>query len=120
MTIIKILDQLQDSYGKPNVMTLFNNNTLFQSPMTPGNYPEMLFYRIKQCQEIQQIRKLPYSEDQIITTAVRILVKSNMFPLKVPTQGVQYVGVNGQQNVPSPQDLLSRNVWTTPYGVGAL
>jgi hypothetical protein len=29
MTIIEILDQLQDSYGKPNMMRLFNNDTLF-------------------------------------------------------------------------------------------
>jgi hypothetical protein len=53
MTIIKILDQLQDSYGKPNMMTLFNNNRLFCSPiMTPSNSPEMLFFCIEQCQEI--------------------------------------------------------------------
>jgi hypothetical protein len=53
ITIIEILDQIQDSFGKPNMMTLFNNNTLFWSPLTPGNSPEMLFYHIKQCQEIQ-------------------------------------------------------------------
>ncbi len=48
MTIIEILNQLQDSYSKPNMMTLFNNDTLFRSPTTPGNSPEMmLFYRIK-------------------------------------------------------------------------
>jgi hypothetical protein len=29
MSINVILDQLQDSYGKPNIMTLFNNDTLF-------------------------------------------------------------------------------------------
>jgi hypothetical protein len=63
-------------------MTLFNSNTLFCSLMTPGNSPEILFYRIKKCQEIQQIRKVPYSNNQIIATAVRILVMSNMFPLK--------------------------------------
>jgi hypothetical protein len=50
--------------------------------MTPDNSPEMLFYRIKQCQEIQQIRKIPYLDDQIIATAVYILVMSNMFSLK--------------------------------------
>jgi hypothetical protein len=50
--------------------------------MTPGNSPEMLFYRIKQCQEIQQIWKVPYSDDQIIATSVCILITSNMFPLK--------------------------------------
>jgi hypothetical protein len=50
--------------------------------MTPGDSPEMLFYGIEQCQEIQQIGKVPYSDDQIIATAVCILVMSNMFPLK--------------------------------------
>ena len=82
MTIIEILDHLQDSYGKPNLMTLFNKDTLFHSPMTPCNSPEMLFYRIEQCQEIQHIQKVLYSDNQIIDTAVRILVMSNMFLLK--------------------------------------
>jgi hypothetical protein len=82
MTIIKILDHLQDSYGKPNMMTLFNNNTLFWSPLTPGNSPEMLFYLIKQCQEIPRTGKVLYLDNQIIATAVSILVTSNMFPLK--------------------------------------
>ncbi len=43
MSIIHILDQLHNSYGKPNMMTLFTNDTLFHSPMTPGNSPEMFF-----------------------------------------------------------------------------
>ncbi len=44
MRIIDILTQLQGSYSKPNMMTLHTNNTLFCSPMTQGNSPEMLFY----------------------------------------------------------------------------
>ncbi len=44
MSIIDILAQLQGLYGKPNMMTLYENNTLFRSQMTPGNSPEMLFY----------------------------------------------------------------------------
>jgi hypothetical protein len=52
MSIIDILAQLQNSYGKPNMMTLFNNDTLFCSPMKPGDSPEMLFYRLEQCQEV--------------------------------------------------------------------
>ncbi len=64
------------------MMTLFNNNTLFQSPLTPTNKPEMLFYCIKQCQEIQKIGKLPYSNDQIIVNAICILFQANIFPLK--------------------------------------
>ncbi len=82
MTIIEILNRLQYLYGKPNMMTLFNNNTLFRSVMTPGNLLKMLFYRIKQCQEIQRIGKIPYSDDQIIATTIRIFVQSNIFPLK--------------------------------------
>ncbi len=82
MYVNVILDLLQDSYGKPNMMTLFNNNTLFRSPMTPTDSPEMLFYQIEQCQEIQKIGKLPYSDDQIIANAIRILFQANIFPLK--------------------------------------
>jgi hypothetical protein len=82
MSIIDILGQLQVSYGKPNMMMLYTNDTLFRSPLTTGNLPKMLFYRIKQCQEIQHIGNLPYSEEQIIANVVRILLQANIFPLK--------------------------------------
>jgi hypothetical protein len=76
MSVNVIFDQLQDSYGKPN-MLLFNSYTLFRSPMTPTDLPKMLFYRIKQCQEIQHIEKT-----KIIASAVRILFQANIFPLR--------------------------------------
>jgi hypothetical protein len=82
MSIIDILGQLQVLYGKPNMMMLYTNDTLFCSPLTSGNLPEMLFYRIEQCQEIQRIGNLPYSEEQIIANTVRILLQANIFPLK--------------------------------------
>jgi hypothetical protein len=82
MSIIDILAQLQNSYGKPNMMTLFNNDTLFRSPMKPGDSPEMLFYRLEQCQEVQRVGKVPYSDKQIIANAIRVLATSNIFPLK--------------------------------------
>jgi hypothetical protein len=82
MSIIDILAQLQGLYGKPNMMMLYTNDTLFRSPMTPGNSPEMVFYQLEQCQEIQRIRKLPCSDDQIIANAVCILATSDIFPLK--------------------------------------
>jgi hypothetical protein len=82
MSVNVILDQLQDSYGKPNMMMLFNNNTLFQSPMTPTDSPEMIFYHIDKCQEIQHIGKLPYSYNQTIANTIRILFQANIFPLK--------------------------------------
>ncbi len=82
MFIIDILGQLQVLYGKPNMMMLYTNDTLFRSPMTAGNFPKMLFYRIEQCQEIQCIGNLPYSEEQVIANAVSILLQANIFPLK--------------------------------------
>ena len=82
MSIIDIINQLQQSYGKPNMMTLFANDTLFRSPMKPGESPEMLFLRLEQCQEVQRIGKVPYSDEQIIANAIRILATSNIFPLK--------------------------------------
>jgi hypothetical protein len=82
MSIIDILNQLQVSYGKPNMMTLYTNDTLFRSPMPAGDSPEMLFYRIEQCQEIQRNGNLPYSDEQIIANAIHILLQANIFPLK--------------------------------------
>ncbi len=82
MSIINILAQLQGSYGKPNMMRLYENDTFFCSQISPGNSPKMLFYQLEQCQEIQCIGKLPYTDDQIIANAVRILATSNIFPLK--------------------------------------
>ncbi len=82
MSTIDILGQLQVLYGKPNMMMLYTNDILIRSPMTAGNLPKMLFYRIKQCQEIQRIGNLPYSKEQIIANAVCILLQSKIFPLK--------------------------------------
>ncbi len=61
---------------------LFTNDALFRSPMTLGDSPEMHFYHIKQCQEVQRIGKVPYTGKQIIANAICILAMSNIFPLK--------------------------------------
>jgi hypothetical protein len=43
MTIRSILKQLENSYGKPDTMSLFHNNTLFRSPFPATKAAEMLF-----------------------------------------------------------------------------
>ena len=56
MSIFDILTQLQDSYGKLIMMTLYQKDVTFRAAMAPTDSPEMLFYyRIEQCQEIQRI-----------------------------------------------------------------
>jgi hypothetical protein len=82
MTVRSILEQLELSYGKPDTMSLFQNNTLFRSPFPATEAPEILFYRIEQCQEIQMIAQDPYTPKQIINNTIRFLMQSGIFPLK--------------------------------------
>jgi hypothetical protein len=72
MSIQEILTQLETTYGKPTPMVLLNNELLFRSPMTTTDAPKMLFYRIKQCQEIATLAGDPYTQMQIMNTVVRI------------------------------------------------
>ena len=82
MSIIDILDQLDGTYGKPDMITLLNNNTLLRSAFNPTDAPELLFYRIEQCQEVQVLAQDSYSDTQVINNAVRSLMQANIFPLK--------------------------------------
>ncbi len=82
MTILVILDQLESSYGKPDTMTLFCNDTLFRSSFPANEAPGMLFYRIEQCQEIQILAQDPYTPTQIINNTVCLFQQSGIFPLK--------------------------------------
>ncbi len=82
MGLRMILEQLEQSYGKPDMMTIHQNNLLFRSPFLPSKAPEMLFYCIEQCQEIQTIAEDPYTPKQIISNAVRLLMALGIFQLK--------------------------------------
>jgi hypothetical protein len=64
MMIRIILEQLEALYGKPDTMTLFRNNNLFRSPFPATKAPEMLFYRIKECQEIQTLAQDQHADHQ--------------------------------------------------------
>ena len=45
MSIRDILTQLQDSFGKPTMVTLFQNDITFPNPVASTNSPKkMLFY----------------------------------------------------------------------------
>jgi hypothetical protein len=82
MLIQDIMTQLETSYGKPMPMALHNNDLLFCSPMTTTDVPEMLFYRIEQCQEIATLAGDPFTPMQIMNTAVGILMQVQVLPLK--------------------------------------
>jgi hypothetical protein len=62
ISIMDMLDQLETTYGKPDAMTLFANDTLFWSAFSPINVPEALFHRIEQCQELAVLACNGYSK----------------------------------------------------------
>jgi hypothetical protein len=82
MSIQEILTQLETAYGKPTPMALHNSDLLFRSPMATNDAPELLFYRIEQCQEIATLAGDPYTQMQIINTVVRILMQAQVLPSK--------------------------------------
>jgi hypothetical protein len=82
MLIQDILTQLETLYGKPTPMVLHNNNILFWSAMARTDAPKMLFYRIKQCQEIATLAGDPFTPMQIMNTVVCILMQAQVLPSK--------------------------------------
>jgi hypothetical protein len=50
--------------------------------MTTADAPEMLFYRIEQCQEIVTLGGDPYTQMQIMNMVVCILMQVQVFPSK--------------------------------------
>jgi hypothetical protein len=50
--------------------------------MSTTDAPKMLFYRIKQCQEIATLAGDPYTQMQIMNTVVRILMQAQVLPSK--------------------------------------
>jgi hypothetical protein len=82
MSFHLIIKELEMLYGKPDTMLLFHKDVLFRSPFLGPEAPEMLFYRIKWCQEIQTIAQDSCTPKQIIGNAVHLLIQSGIFPLK--------------------------------------
>ena len=82
MSIESIMGQMESSYGKPSPAMLYSNDSLFKSPIAASDSPEALFYRMEQCQEVMTLGNLPYTTEQIIANAVRILMASKMFPTR--------------------------------------
>jgi hypothetical protein len=93
MLIHEILTQLEDGYGKPSSGMLFATDNCFKSAFGANKAPELLFYHMEQCQEIMRLGKTPYAPEQIINTALRLLMASNIFPMnefdKWETQNVK-------------------------------
>jgi len=74
MEIIEIMEQMATTYGRPTPTALLQNDTLFRSPYSPIDAPEVLFRRIEDCQEIMTLREYPYTQIQLLNNAIRLLL----------------------------------------------
>jgi hypothetical protein len=79
MTTVTILNQLRCVYGKPTSAALEANDTLFRSPYSAADAPEVLFRRIENFAEIATLGDNPYTDKQLILTAVRHLLTTGLY-----------------------------------------
>ncbi len=82
MSIQDILNQLKLVYGCPSRHELLHYDTLFCLPFCATEAPKCLFWRIKQCQEIQVIADNPYTPMQLMTNAIWLLMAWGIFPIR--------------------------------------
>jgi hypothetical protein len=82
MSIQDILNQLELSYGRPTGHKLQQIDALFRSPFHNTEAPKCLFWHIKQCQEIQVIADNLYTQMQLMTNAIQLLMASGIFPVQ--------------------------------------
>jgi hypothetical protein len=74
-----ILDQLSQTYGQPTPATLEINDVTFHGPYSTTDAPEVLFRRIENCAEIAILGNNPYTEKQLITNAIHLLLTTGLY-----------------------------------------
>jgi hypothetical protein len=79
MEICEIFDQITSTYGPPTPAAILQNNTLFRSVYSPQDAPEVLFRRIKDCQEVQILGENPYTAQKLLNNAVHLLLQCGLY-----------------------------------------
>ena len=75
----EMFDQITATYGRPTPAALLQNDTLFRSVYSPQDAPEVLFRRIKDCQEVQILGEDPYTAQQLLNNAVCLLLQTGLY-----------------------------------------
>jgi len=76
----EMFDQITVTYWRPTPAALLQNDTLFRSAHSPQDAPEMLFRRIKDCQEVQILGEDQYTAQQLLNNAVCLLLQTGIHP----------------------------------------
>ena len=75
----EIFDQITATYGRPTPAALLQYDMLFRSVYSPQEAPEVLFRRIKDCQEVQILGEDPYTAQQLLNNAVHLLLQTGLY-----------------------------------------
>ena len=75
----EMFDQITATYGRPTPAALLQNDTFFRSVYSPQDAPEVLFRRIEDCQEVQILGEDPYTAQQLLNNAVRLLLQTGLY-----------------------------------------
>ncbi len=79
MELCNIFDQITTTYGRPTPAALLQNDTLFRSVYSPQDAPDVLFHCIEDCQEVQILGDDPYTPQQLLNNAVRLLLQCGLY-----------------------------------------
>jgi hypothetical protein len=79
MRVIDILNQLSSIYGQPTPSALKANDHIFRSPTSAANAPKVLFRRIEECAETALLGKNPYTDKQLITDTIHLLLTTGLY-----------------------------------------
>jgi hypothetical protein len=79
MSMRNILDQLSATYGQPTLGVLEANDHIFCSPTLAANAPKVLSRRIKDCAKKALLGQNPYTDKQLITNTIRLLLTTGLY-----------------------------------------
>jgi len=79
MRVIDILDQLSSTDGQPTPSAIEANDHIFRSPTSATDSPEVFFCRIEECAEKALLGQNPYTNKQLITNMIRLLLTTGLY-----------------------------------------
>jgi hypothetical protein len=78
MQVLNILNQWSATYGQPTPAVLEANNHIFRSPTLAAKAPKVLFHHIKECAKKALLGQNPYTDKQLITNTIRLLLTTGL------------------------------------------
>jgi hypothetical protein len=85
----EMFNQITATYRQPTPAALLQNDMLSQSMYSPQDAPEVLFRRIKDCQEVQILGEDPNTAQQLLNNAVRLLLHTELYTREFRRLGSQ-------------------------------